>query len=69
MVDGVGAVLSHEQKLRLRDDKYDHLNARFHQLSRASRVLTKRLHNDKPNMKPYAPVSISCINSMKLGTP
>ena len=41
----------------------------FHKLSRASRALTKRLRNNTPIMKPYAPNTISCINSMKLGAP
>ena len=41
----------------------------FNKLSRASRAPTKRTHNDTPITKPYAPNTIPCINSMKLGTP
>ena len=41
----------------------------FHKLSRASRAPMKRTHNNTPITKPYAPNTISCISSMKLGTP
>ena len=48
MADGVAPVLTHEQELQLRDDKYDHLNNQFSQLLQAFRTMEAQQQNSVP---------------------
>ena len=55
MVDGVAPVLTHEQELQLRDDKYDHLNDQFSQLLQAFHTLQAQQQNSVP-IPPLPPI-------------
>ena len=55
MADGVAPVLTHEQELQLRDDKYDHLNDQFHQLMQAFHNLQAQQQNSIP-IPPLQPI-------------
>ena len=52
MADGVAPILTHEQELQLRDDKYDHLNNQFSQLLQAFRIMEAQQQNSVPNPPP-----------------